>query len=101
MHLEEILVPGAPGEFFIVPVGMYYLRFLGASSLLIPELLSSVRFLGSHVTNNAAEYMALILSLRATKNSPLEVRTLDVFMDSSLIVNQVLPLEVFPASSWT
>ena len=62
----------------------------GAGAVLLDgrnQIATLTRFLGEKLTNNEAEYRALILGLElALKN---RAGDLEVFMDSQLIVNQV------------
>ncbi len=47
------------------------------------------KFLGENLTNNFAEYEALILALREAKKLGLDGRALDIRMDSELVVKQL------------
>jgi len=71
----------------------------GAGAVLFHDekIVSEIsRYLGSHVTNNVAEYQAFIFGLKATKHyltsqqPALGLTTpVQAFLDSNLVVNQV------------
>jgi len=53
-------------------------------------LFEGKKFLGERQTNNWAEYEALVLALVEAKRLGLEKRTLEVRMDSQLVVEQLM-----------
>lgn len=53
------------------------------------EKIEFKKFLGEHLTNNLAEYEALILALHEAKNLGHANRALDIRMDSELVVKQL------------
>lgn len=51
------------------------------------EIWAAARYIGSHCTNNEAEYRALILGLEEASERKIEELT--VFGDSQLVINQI------------
>jgi ribonuclease HI len=101
-QLQKISIIGSKKDAKIYPSGEYILKFDGASKgnpglagtgMVIyknnEEVWSSCKYIG-HKTNNQAEYSALIFGLKGALE--LGIKSLSVYGDSLLVINQITGL---------